>query len=106
MNDDPQHDGQVRIMPRPKKPVAHAHSHSTAGCLKVLRRLSAYLDDELTTEVCLEVRAHMGMCPRCELFLNSLRQTISLCRHCDASPLSASKKLQLRREIQKAISRA
>lgn len=93
-------------MPRTKKPVAPSHTHSRAGCLKVLRRLSAYLDDELTTELCKQVRAHMGMCPRCEVFLNSLRQTISLCRHCEASPLSPSKKLQLRREIQKAISRA
>jgi anti-sigma factor RsiW len=93
-------------MPRPKNPMAQAHTHSKAGCLKVLRRLSAYLDDELTTEVCKEVRAHMGLCPRCELFLDSLRQTIALCRHCEAGPLSPSKKLQLRREIQKAISRA
>ena len=63
-------------------------------------------DDELTADVCKEVRAHMGACPKCELFLDSLRQTISLCRHFEASPLSPSKKLQLRREIQKAISRA
>jgi anti-sigma factor RsiW len=82
------------------------HRHSTAGCVKILQRLSAYLDDELTAEVCKEVRAHMGACPKCEIFLDSLRQTISLCRHFEASPLSLSKKLQLRREIQKAISRA
>jgi anti-sigma factor RsiW len=81
------------------------HRHSKAGCVKILQRLSAYLDDELTAEVCKEVRAHMGVCPKCEIFLDSLRQTISLCRHFEASPLSLSKKLQLRREIQKAISR-
>ena len=82
------------------------HRHSKAGCVKILQRLSAYLDDELTADVCKEVRAHMGACPKCEIFLDSLRQTISLCRHFEASPLSPSKKLQLRREIQKAISRA
>ena len=89
-----------------KRNTPSGHRHSKAGCVKILQRLSAYLDDELTTEVCKEVRAHMGACPKCERFLDSLRQTISLCRHFDASPLSPSKKLQLRREIQKAISRA
>jgi len=89
-----------------KRNTPAGHRHSKAGCVKILQRLSAYLDDELTTEVCKEVRAHVGACPKCELFLDSLRQTISLCRHFEASPLSPSKKLQLRREIQKAISRA
>lgn len=89
-----------------KRNTTSGHRHSKAGCVKILQRLSAYLDDELTTDVCKEVRAHMGACPNCELFLDSLRQTISLCRHFEASPLSSSKKLQLRREIQKAISRA
>lgn len=89
-----------------KRKAPREHRHSKAGCLKILQRLSAYLDDELTTEVCKEVRAHMGACPKCELFLDSLRQTISLCRHFEAGSLSPAKKLQLRREIQKAISRA
>lgn len=89
-----------------KRTAQQAHRHSKAGCLKILQRLSAYLDDELTTDVCKEVRAHMGACPKCEVFLDSLRQTISLCRHFDAGSLSPAKKLQLRREIQKAIRRA
>lgn len=93
-----------------RKQVTHntpqGHRHSKAGCVKILQRLSAYLDDELTTEVCKEVRAHMGACPKCEVFLDSLRRTISLCRHFEAGSLSPSKKLQLRREIQRAISRA
>ena len=89
-----------------KPKASQGHRHSKTGCVKILQRLSAYLDDELTADLCKEVRAHMGACPRCEVFLDSLRQTISLCRHLEASPLSASKKQQLRREIQKAISRA
>ncbi|MEP6888199.1 MAG: zf-HC2 domain-containing protein [Nitrospirales bacterium] len=86
--------------------TSQGHRHTKAGCVKILKRLSAYLDDELTADVCKEVRTHMGICPKCEIFLDSLRQTISLCRHFEASPLSPSKKLHLRREIQKAISRA
>ena len=89
-----------------KRKTSQGHRHTKAGCMKILQRLSAYLDDELTADVCQEVRAHMGACPKCEVFLDSLRQTISLCRHLEATPLSSSKKLQLRCEIQKAISRA
>lgn len=93
-------------MKQVKRNTSQGHRHTKAGCIKILQRLSAYLDDELTTDLCKEVRAHMGVCPKCEVFLDSLRQTISLCRHLDTSPLSPSKKQQLRREIQKAISRA
>jgi anti-sigma factor RsiW len=93
-------------MKQGKRKTSQGHRHTKAGCLKILQRLSAYLDDELTADVCKEVRAHMGACQKCEVFLDSLRQTISLCRHFEATPLSPSKKLQLRREIQKAISRA
>ena len=93
-------------MKQVKRNTSQGHRHTKAGCIKILQRLSAYLDDELTTDLCKEVRAHMGVCPKCEVFLDSLRQTISLCRHFEASSLSPSKKLQLRREIQKAISRA
>ena len=93
-------------MKQVKRNTSQGHRHTKAGCIKILQRLSAYLDDELTTDLCKEVRAHMGVCPKCEVFLDSLRQTIFLCRHLDANPLSPSKKQQLRREIQKAISRA
>ena len=93
-------------MKHEKHKTSQDHRHSKAGCVKILQRLSAYLDDELTTDLCKEVRAHMGVCPKCEVFLDSLRHTIALCRHFEATPLSPSKKLQLRREIQKAISRA
>ena len=87
-------------MKQVKRNTSRGHRHTKAGCVKILQRLSAYLDDELTSDVCKEVRAHMGAC------LDTLRQTISLCRHFEASPLSPSKKLQIRREIQKAISHA
>ena len=93
-------------MKQVKRNTSRGHRHTKASCVKILQRLSAYLDDELTADVCKEVRAHMGACPKCEVFLDTLRQTISLCRHFEASPLSPSNKLQIRREIQKAISRA
>ena len=83
---------------------AHSHhGHSKAQCVKVLRRLSAYLDDELSVSICKEIRKHMGACPNCEVFVTSLRQTISLCRCADVPSLSLAAKARLRREILRAI---
>jgi hypothetical protein len=81
------------------------HRHSKAECLKILRNLSTYLDDESTTDVCREIRAHLGACPNCELFLNSLRETITLCRHAEPPPLSPTLKARLRRQILNAIAK-
>jgi anti-sigma factor RsiW len=93
-------------MAREKLPTGSHHRHSKAGCLKILRRLSAYLDDELTADVCGEVRDHMGICPRCVQFFESLRRTVSLCREVDAPPLSPTQKAKLRRAIHRALDEA
>lgn len=88
----------------PRRRGAHPHpGHSKAQCLKVLRRLSAYLDHELPISVCREIRKHIGACPNCEDFVTSLRQTVRLCRHANTSPMSAMAKARIRREIYKAV---
>jgi anti-sigma factor RsiW len=73
-----------------------------AHCLHILRQLSDYLDDELAQDVCAEIRRHLGTCPNCEVFVSSLRQTISLCRQMTPKPLSVSAKAQLRQQIMQA----
>jgi anti-sigma factor RsiW len=79
--------------------------HSRSQCLKILRRLSAYLDNDLSVSVCDEIRKHLGACPNCEVFVSSLRQTVGLCRHMDVAPLSPSFKARLRGEILRAAGR-
>lgn len=73
--------------------------HSKARCLKILRHLSAYLDNELSPEVCNEIRKHLGACPNCEEFINSLRQTVSLCQHTTYRPLSPTLKARIRAQV-------
>lgn len=95
-----------RPTPRPKPTPPHRHrGHSKADCLKILRGLSAYLDDELASDVCREIRKHLGACPNCEVFLDSLRQTITLCRHVEPPPLSPAAKARLRGHILRAAER-
>jgi anti-sigma factor RsiW len=81
---------------------AQTHRHEKKRCLAILRELSAFIDDELSSEICREIRLHLGVCPNCELFVASLRQTVSLCRHKPVSPLSAADRSRLREEILRA----
>jgi anti-sigma factor RsiW len=80
--------------------------HGKAHCIKILKRLSAYIDDELDFEICAEIREHLGACPNCEEFIESLRQTVRLCRHHRPNPLSASERTQLRARILRAAASA
>jgi anti-sigma factor RsiW len=84
---------------------APRHDHSKARCLGILRRLSAYLDDELTPDICKDIRKHLGACPKCEVFVASLRRTIALCRHHTPAPASPPEKARLRAKILKAAAR-
>lgn len=87
--------------------MLHPHAgHSKAHCLKILRRLSDYIDADVTTEACKEIRKHLGACPNCEVFLTSLRQTVSLCRHIESRPLSPALKSRIRRSVLHAVGRA
>jgi hypothetical protein len=93
-----------------RRPAAARHvpllpGQSRAACLKALRRLSAFLDEDLPFDICKEIRHHLKACPNCELFLASLKQTISLCRHSRYERLAPAVKARLRAEIFKAAAR-
>jgi anti-sigma factor RsiW len=79
--------------------------HSTVQCRKILRTLSEYLDNDLPQSVCREIRRHLGLCPKCEVFVRTLKRTIALCRKADVARLTASDKTKLRKEILSAASR-
>jgi len=79
----------------------HRHAHGKGRCLRILRRLSAYIDDELSASICQEIRRHLGACPNCETFMTALRQTVSLCRHSPVPALSAADRALMRAKILK-----
>ncbi len=80
---------------------SHAHGNRRARCLRILRALSSFIDDELSEEICLEIRQHLGACPNCEDFVTSLRQTVWLCRHRPAPALSSAERALMRKQILK-----
>lgn len=96
---------RVRTYPGTRKPTPH-QGHGKRHCLRILERLSAYLDDELSGDVCKEIRAHLGECPNCEVFLDSLRHTVQLCRQRPSPSLSAKDRAALRRQILKTVASA
>lgn len=65
----------------------------------MFRRLSAYIDDELSVRICQDIRRHFGDCPNCETFMVSLRQTVSLCHHRLTPTLSTADRASMREKI-------
>src|SRR3990167_5471274 len=84
-----------------RKP-ARSHRHGKGRCVAILRKLSAYIDDELPGTLCDELRKHLGACPNCEEFVTSLRQTVTLCKHQPAPALSAAERARMRNDILRA----
>jgi len=86
----------------PKKrsgPSSHHHTHGQGHCVNLLRQLSAYIDDELPSDICREICRHLGACPNCEVFIASLQQTVTLCRHRPAPQLTSVDRVNMRRAI-------
>jgi len=79
--------------------------HSTARCRKILRTLSEYLDNDLPKSVCREIRRHLDLCPKCEVFVQTLKRTINLCQKSDVARLTEADKTKLRKEILAAAAR-
>ena len=55
---------------------AAGHRHGEESCRELVERLSEYLDGELPAGLCDRIDAHMGDCPPCRAFLESLRRTV------------------------------
>ena len=86
----------------PKKrsgPSSHRHTHGQGHCVDLLRQLSAYIDDELPSDICREIRLHLGACPNCEVFIASLQHTVTLCQHHPVPPLNSADRANMRRAI-------
>jgi len=64
-------------------------------CPEYLQSLNDYLDGGLDPELCAEIEAHFGECDNCRIMVDSLRQTVTLCREGkpERLPESLEKKL-------------
>jgi len=65
-------------------------------CGKHLQHLNEYLDGDLDESLCAEIEEHIGECQNCKLMIDTLRQTVKLCREsgdCEPLPEHLSQKL-------------
>jgi len=49
-------------------------------CSDFVGGLNEYIDGELEPELCEEIEKHLGECENCRIMVNTLKQTVSLCR--------------------------
>ncbi len=60
------------------KPADPPHSHE--NCIALFERLSEYIDQELDPPTCSAIEAHINACKPCQVCLETLKQTVGLCR--------------------------
>ena len=58
--------------------MSGGHHHGGESCRQLFERLSEYLDGELPEDLCGKIDEHMGDCPPCRRFLESLQRTVKL----------------------------
>lgn len=49
-------------------------------CQEYIQGLNDYLDGELSPELCEEIEKHVGQCENCRIMVDTLKQTVTLCR--------------------------
>jgi predicted anti-sigma-YlaC factor YlaD len=65
-------------------------------CPEYLDVLNDYLDGDLDESLCAEIEAHIGECRNCKLMVDTLRQTVKLCREsgeCESLPEHLTQRL-------------
>ncbi len=56
-------------------------------CSDYINNLNDYLDGEISPELCKELEKHIGQCKNCRIMVDSLKQTVTLCREGKREPL-------------------
>lgn len=51
-----------------------------ARCPDYINDLNDYLDGNISPELCAEIEAHIGECRNCRIMVDTLKQTVKLCR--------------------------
>jgi len=56
------------------------------NCSDYINNLNDYLDGEISPELCKEIEEHIGQCNNCRVMVDTLKQTVSLCREGKREP--------------------
>ena len=72
---------------------------SHQNCIELFERLSEYIDRELDAPTCKDIEAHIKSCTPCQVCLETLKQTVALCRNLERRQVPEAFSLQLRGAI-------
>lgn len=50
------------------------------SCPEYIKDLNDYLDGGVSAELCEEIEKHIGQCENCRIMVDTLKQTVTLCR--------------------------
>lgn len=77
---------------------------ATGSCPDVLTLLSQHIEDEISSDVCLEMERHIERCARCRGACDSLKRTLALCRTAASdTPVPAPVQTKVRRAVQEFL---
>ena len=64
-------------------------------CLNYIEDLSDYLDGDLDSGLCDEIDKHIGQCENCRIMVDTMKQTVTLCREGRPEKLPAALEAKL-----------
>ncbi|MBD3170654.1 MAG: hypothetical protein GF307_14315 [candidate division Zixibacteria bacterium] len=70
-------------------------------CTDYIKDLNDYIDGELDDSLCAEIEKHIGKCENCRIMVDTLRQTVSLCREGKKEKLPATLEIKLSNLLKK-----
>ena len=76
-------------------------NHDHKECVAMFKKLSEHIDNELDKVTCSDIKQHALNCIPCKTCLETLRQTVALCKDMADQPVSKSFSLHLKEILSK-----
>jgi anti-sigma factor RsiW len=76
---------------------------SSSTCKEIMANISGYLDGELATTACDAIEEHCRTCPSCAAIVESLRETVGLCRRAASTPLPDAVRERARENVRRLL---
>jgi anti-sigma factor RsiW len=75
------------------------------NCEGVLRRISSYIDGDLTVSVLEEIELHLKECPECTVLVQQTKLTVTLYRDADLVDFPGEVRARLHQTLRREIRR-
>ena len=70
-------------------------------CNEQIESICAYVDGEADSKLCQEIEKHLEECENCRIMVDTLKQTVVLCREGKEEPLPAALESRLNDALRK-----